>query len=420
MREEFLGAQALKGKFEAVNHPADVTDDILRIDHWHMMVRMIAEQIDKSRNNVSVSYRAITFCDRLTYPVVDYAIGWGKTLEEANKMAAEMYMGSVFPVIHSICCVNQCGYGIEQSEMYASDRETGLPRDWRLIRGPGVRINCDESVISEELFARMLEDKIHELASGSGSYWFKCFVGQLGENVDADCYVNNVSEVDYKNRFVEFGHTLPENVTCKQHLLLYPVDPELIAQHRAARQQLWIDSLDDIHPAVSSDDLEKVLMGFRLFSDFAGMDESFLRWQLQTVGVESRDALRLVSFLPAVCARNYWRPQGVQFSDEYTLINYDQKSCETRSLVTDEIYLAAEEVYRIWNCEGIETELLASVRDFSAESSGLYQCIEDGAKASDIKMTYLLVPTDESLSSPIPPDLAKSLGLTSKPWWKFW
>ncbi len=422
MRPEFSGVEVLRQKFAELQHLASVQEDVLHVLPWGLRVRMRLESLNREGAGTSVSYRAISFLDRLTHPVVDCAIGWGGSLDEANNMAAETYMSSVFPVIHSICCEQCSAYGVENSSLYAMDAESGVVRDWRLIRGPQVLINATPREIPPGVLASILEDEFLQAATRPGTHWFKCFVGRFGAKVEVDCLLNNVELVSGKTRLLEYGRSFPpkDMMTCKQHLLVYPLDPEVITDYREKQQSEWLEPLSGVRRNLDREVVDDVLAGFRALHRLDGLSENMIHDELRSRGISAKTATKLVSFLPAACARDFWGPRGVRFRDQYTLFNFASRRSLTRPLSSDPVFCAGLAVIRAWKAAGVAAEVLGNVLAFSAENNAILEGVSQGARPEHMEMQFLVVPSDEEVDGEINTELLKTLGIRVKPWWKFW
>lgn len=421
MDESAAGAEALRQAFNDIGHPAETDGDMLSVPHWGLRVRMRLNNVKQASGETRLTYQALSYLDRLAHPAEDYELGWGPTLRDASRAAAQMYMGSVFPVIHSICCTNECGCGVENTPLFAADDETGMVRDWRLIRGPQYMLNGTPDDIPRDTFRSLLEDEFPALIRRPGTYWFKCFAGRMGESVQSDCFVNGQINAHGKQRLAEYAQGLPRErnlLTCKQHLLLYPIDPEVVDEYRSRRRALWLDTVVESGASVRSDDLDTVLDGFEAFHDCDGLDEPLIRKRLEDRGMSAETARNLVSFLPAACARDGWRDRGIPFATEYTLLNFKTGRSVNRPLNAEPLFETAATVVRAWRDADVVAELRASVLSFSAEHNALLSGLQQNATPTRL---WLLVPTDDDVEGEIDDKLLKALGIQRrKQWWKFW
>ncbi len=413
------GAAKVAEKFNEILHPTEQLEDCLYLAHWGMWIRMQMMNYQEQDGSFVVHYRATTYLDRLTHPVVDMAIGWGKTLDEANEFAAETYMGTVFPVVHSICCDQQCEYGVECTTHYSKDEHAGVVRDWRVIVGPAVKINANEE-IADDAMSSILQDRIAELTRSPGTYWFKCFISNFEDSADADCFLNNVEQTELKQRFIDYANTIPPNSTCKHHVLAYPDEPQIGTSYRQSRRAEMEDSLTEVSKVVAAEDLGKVLSGIEVFGDFLNMDETFLCNVLTETGVSATEARRVVSFLPAVCTRHYWEQRGTKFGSTYHLLDYNTRKSLELTLDEDSLYRTASSVVSALRAQRKFPDLLDVILDFSAEHNLLSNALDNDVNPADVTMSYLVVPSDEPVDGEINNDLLEVLGMKKTPWWQFW
>lgn len=422
MAIEESGAQAVAKKFADLQHLAQSEGELVLVDNWKLLIRMSLEGLDEEKGMTYVTYRVTTFCPKLVHPVVDYAIGWGNSLEEANDMASEVYMSSVFPVIHAICCTCQSGYGVENRILYVQDSNSGVVSDWRLIQSPPVMINADEEVIHRDTLTNMLDSHLPELIKQPGSYWFKCYVGKSSDTVDADCFLNNVEFELGKQRFLGYAQTLNSEkgfVSFKQHALIYPSDEAVVKEYRSRSRNELATSLKKLS-GVDQTSIKYVLAGLEAFRDLAGFPEHVLQKHLIQTNIPSETAWQLTSFLPAACARERWTREGVNFGDEYVLFNFDSRKSERKSLSAEPLYLVCQAAVKRLREDELVGDLLDAICDFSAENNCIESALAEGAEPKDFEFKWLIVPTDKVLDGRVDKEIVKALGLSQKPWWKFW
>ncbi len=413
------GAAKVAEKFNEILHPTEQIEDCLYLAHWGMWIRMQMMNCQENDGSIAVHYRATTYLDRLTQPVVDMAIGWGETLDDANELAAETYMSTVFPVVHSICCDQQCEYGVECTTQYSKDDHAGVVRDWRVIVGPAVKINANEE-IADDAMSSILEQRITELIRSPGTYWFKCFISNFDGGADADCFLNNVEQSELKQRFIDYASTMPANSTCKHHVLAYPDDPQVASSFRQSRREEMEHALTEVSKVVSPEDLDKVLSGIELFGDFQNMDENFLCRVLSENGLSATEARKVVSFLPTACTLCQWEPKGTKFGSTYHLLDYDTRKSLEFALDDDSLYRTTKSVVSALRAQRKVPELLDNILEFSAENNCLCDAVDNDVDQADVTMSYLIVPSDEPVDGDFNDELLDVLGLKKKAWWQFW
>jgi hypothetical protein len=423
MDMQHSGAEALKREFARLLHPGHVDEDVLHLPQWDLRVRMRLEEFDEGRP--SIGFRATTHLDRLAHPVEDYEIGMGASRRDAVQMAANMYMGSVFPVVHSLCCEKGSEYGVENRPFVAADADSGIVRDWRLVLGPYYLLtdkttNATLADVPRDVLSDLLKDEFSELAREPGTYWFKCFAGRTGDTVGADCFLNNQEFTLGKERLTEFARTIPREknfLTVKQHILVQPMDPAVLLEYRQRRRQSWRAASDRTSATTPPADIDLVLDALEAFHDCAGLDSDQVFRKLVDRGVAAESAQKLMGFLPAACARDFWRAKSFPFGSEYTLVNFRTGRSLSRPLNGEPLFQASLAVVVALREAEIAAGLLSTIRSHSSEDGFVRQAAAQGLKPVS---TTLIVPTDDDVEGEINDELLKLLGHRRKPWWRFW
>jgi Family of unknown function (DUF6348) len=416
------GAEALKREFGRLLHPGQLEADVLELPHWDLRVRMKLEQYRGSPAPISVAYRATSHLGRLAHPVEDYEVGMGPTRRDGVQMAVNMYMGSVFPVIHSICCTQHSAHEVKVTDFDATDAESGIVRKWRLVVGPHFLTGVGATTkardeIPHDLFSRLLNDDLPRLAREPGTYWFKCFAGRQGDNVAADCFLNKEEFTPGKDRFLEWARTIPREKNLwniKQHILVQPLDPEVLQEFRNRRRQTWQAAMNRSGTSIPPDNVALVFDALEAFHDCAGLGG--IRETLEARGVPADSALKLWAFLPAACARECWGKQSICFAEEYTLLNFKTKRALNLPLKAEPLFQAALSVVASLRKAEAARELLLTILSQSSEDQLARYAAE---QESEICSTMLIVPTTEDVEGEINEELLKAIGLR-KPWWRFW
>lgn len=418
MEVEFTGAALLAEKFAAIRHPVSRDGNLLRVEAWNCDIQFQLERYDTKNGATAVSYRVVTYLEHLMHPVVDYAVGWGKSLLEANEMATETYMGSAFPVIHAICCTSKCGYGVECEVHYHKNEDTGVVDDWRIIQGPPVILSTESRDISREELFNIISPDLGEMTAENGTYWFKCFIGHFDENVEADCFLNNIKWPEKIAEFQEFGRSMPPNTTIKQHILICPEDMECVGDWKRQRRENWEESVAGLD--INRNDLSLVLDAFDVFLQYAEMSETHLLERMTERGFDPWIARLLVAYLPNVCSRFVWKSSGVEFGNQVQLFNYQNGLSQTWELKDQPLFQATTSVVEVWTQQGVNSSLIETVSSMGVEQSIISQALEQGAKMEGVRLTHLIIPANNLNDGVEDPELQKLLGFRKRPWWKFW
>lgn len=411
------GAALLAKKFGAINHPVTRCENLLILELWGCRIQFQMERHEHSNGSVAVTYRVATYLERLMNPVIDYAIGWGRTLDQANEMATETYMGSVFPVIHAICCTSKCGYGVECEVHYHKNAETGIVDDWRIVHGPPVILSAQDEKIGREQLFEIIAPDLDDVIEENGTYWFKCFVGNFGETVDADCFLNNQKWPEKIEAFKEFGQSMPSNTSIKQHILICPDELETVVDWKAKRRCDTEDSLR--HLSIPPKPLKTVLDALELYRQFGEIGEPFLRDLMIKHGINEATSRRLTAYIPNICARVVWEPSGVEFGHHVQLFNFANGLSQTIELKQEPLYQAARQVIQEWVRTEQNAGLIETISAMGADQSAILDALSQGAKPESLKLAYLIISADIT-EGDVDPELQKLLGFRRKPWWKFW
>lgn len=426
------GAKALHEKLAAWGYPGELDSDTLMLTNRGVIIHFPYVYDELQAKSGYASYVSHTYVPTIRQTVQDVIIGIDPTRRNPHGAAADAYLSSVFPLVHSLFCGDHDAMNVMAETVYAVDRETGLPREWSLLLGPERNMNVPVSDAGQRRFADALADLYEPMLADPGVYWFRCFAGRMaGSPPSADCFLNNRPYSEGERRFVDIGRSLPGSdklLSCKQQFVLVPKDlDEGLSVERERWREQWVACVGRHEPTLDSRLRDKVFLCIEGFAALQGFHESHVERWLKSEGCSSDEAWRLTAFVPEACARVQWRPEGARFCDIYIRLNPDTGKGQSGMLSKEPLFVATERVVRAMREDGHANSTLDSILENSAPHNTMRQVTEAGRRPADVMELHSAFLAYDDIDGEIAPEhlakfremFGKSFG-KKKPWWKFW
>lgn len=156
----------------------------------------------------------------------ELAIGMGDSEDTRLASAANSWMQSDFPVVHSYLCPTQTDLGVKRMELVSQTGHEQL--GWNVLLGPLMIMGEGVEMIEDnehELFIELMNEITTALHSPQVIY-LKCFVSKLPDGtVDADCRLLGEDWIEGTNKLLYFAERLNTHGNLhwrKQFMIIYP------------------------------------------------------------------------------------------------------------------------------------------------------------------------------------------------------
>jgi hypothetical protein len=444
-----LIAKRLHDVLTSLGHPCTLEGRTLGVTRWSLRVEVVEGQENCSPNGVIIMPTIVASHPLLPHGFArELGVGLSDGLEQAANNVAANWMLLFFPLLKFL-------FEDDAHDCTVHEEPVDLPADrqpYRLVasavwavgfekEGPGAHV-------SQSLLWNAFSDLLLPRLS-PGVHHIRCFAAAMPDGRKADVFVDGAQWAEGTERLRELAQRLPTPDAAspirslKQQLLVRPSDLETGARREqewcVAR---WTRALDRKIGPGSGEHLTSVLLALFTLPRCCSEEQ---QWQsLLGKGLAEPAVEELISFLQSAAARVLLDGKA-QFSDTYYLVNQRTRLAVERRYDQTSIFTTGLEAFGTLMRQGLATEEIQTLAQWSAEMSGVRQAIAKTGNFTGGRFTQMIhstrapiagVDLDTLLSKPKPPQPPPrpqalrrppppvrsnaSSKAAGKPWWKIW
>lgn len=388
-----LIARKLHEVLTSLGHPCTLHGRTVELTRWSLRVDVMEGKENHSANGVIVMPAIISSHALLPHGFArELGVGLGDGPERAANNVAANWMLLFFPLLKFLLDDDAHDCTVHEEPLdHPAD-----PQPYRLVAGPVSTVGFEKDSPGERIqsmlwntFADLLLPQL-----SPGVHHIRCFAATMPDGPNADVFVDGAQWDQGTERLREFAQRLPAPDAAsplrslKQHLMVRPSDLETGARREEAWCiARWTSALEGKMSVGSREQLPNVLLAL-FTSPRCSSDEQ--QWRsLLAKGLPEPAVEELISFLQSAAARVILEGKA-QFSDTYYLVNQDTRHAVERRYDQTKVFTTGAEAFGLLMRQGLATEEIQSLAQWSAEMSGVRQAVASSGSFTGGRFTQMI------------------------------